>query len=206
VNLALTLVTAVVAQAGTRPPAPAYAQNEIIVKFRETVAAAGGLQIRMVVPRRDGDQIPILTPENFTARLEVRNTGDQPVRLAEQNNTSGDEYVIDEWLIGLYLDVRAPDRAGCGFFRAYDGQIDGYWYRIGSEPSVREIKPGETAGFNVRLRGLADLEGTNLLSLRGHCGLRPGLYITDNKSGLWHGHAVGAYVPVIIRANAPADD
>lgn len=154
-----------------------------------------GLQIRLVIPGRKHAMTPRITSDRLKARLEVKNTGDRVIRLAEENNTSGRLNIVGEWFVGLYIAVRTPRRGVRRFFRA-DDQND-YWSRIGGSPSATEIQPGKTASFDIRLHRLVDYEGTNLLSLRGEHELMPVLEILGyNKRDIWSGSATGKWISV----------
>ena len=177
------------------------------LKYAESVPwgkANNGLQIRLIIPKDKGEEIPIINRERFAVRLEVRNVSDKPIKLAEQNTTGGRMNIMYDWLIGLTIGVRQPRRGAREFFRADDQ--DGYWSRILSMPSSINIKPGKKAVFKIQLRRLVDYEGTNLLSLRGRCDLRPVLWERDDKFGLWNGHAVGNYIPLIIKPSSEKND
>jgi hypothetical protein len=162
--------------------------------------ANNGLQIRLIIPKTEGEQIPVLTPEKYTARLEVRNTGGQLIRFLVDNGR-GASYSA-KWLPGLYIAIRSQDGAEYDFLRADDS-----WYRnidtgVSSVPPMcRHLKPRKTASFEIRLDRLVDfVEETNLLNLRGHFELRPVISIPDNHR--WHGKVVGEYIPVTIRPPA----
>ena len=159
-----------------------------------------GLQMRLILPRHEGEEVPVLTPQRLTADLQLRNTSDRTIRIAEQNTTGGRQPDLYEWLIGLSVDVRTSGEEVRRFFRADDQ--DGYWSRIGGNPWTTEIGPGQTASFAVRLHKLVDHEGVGLLGLRGRHELCPVLEVRDEKSGLWQGTARGALVPADIRTEA----
>ena len=164
--------------------------------------ANNGLQIRLIIPKPEGEQIPVLTPEKYTARLEVRNTGGQLIRFLVSNGRGVSRWSAN-WLPGLYIAVRSQDGAEYDFLRAADN-----WYRnihTGLScvpPMCRPIKPRKTASFEIRLDRLVDfVEETSLLNLRGHFELRPVISIPENTSW-WHGKVVGEYIPVTIRQPA----
>lgn len=155
-----------------------------------------GLQIRLVIPKQEYQDIPMLSSRDLTAQLEVKNVSDKAIRLAEQNTTGGRKSIAYDWLIGLTIGAHTPDKAAKTFFRADDQ--DDYWSRILNAPSSRNIEPGETAIFRIQLRRLVNDEGVNLLNLQGRYDLQPVLHVQDDKFGLWNGQAVGGNTPVII--------
>jgi hypothetical protein len=147
--------------------------------------ASNGLAIRLIVPRKEGETLPRLTFERFEAVLEVKNVSDRVIKLAEQNTSSGRETELHDWAIGLVIDAHSANDDAGRFFRADDQ--DGYWSRIGSMPSARQVKPGEVARLRIKLGRLVNYNGQNLLSLRGRYRLRPVLEVRDDKYRLWHG-------------------
>ncbi|MBW8015163.1 MAG: M56 family metallopeptidase [Planctomycetes bacterium] len=162
-----------------------------------------GLQIRLILPKK-GEPLPVITPDSLVGRLEVRNVSDKPIKLAGQNTSSGRKTIVNDWLIGLTVGVNQASRGARTFFRADDQ--DGYWSRIGNMPSVTNIEPGKKAVFKIQLHRLVNDKGTNLLSLRGKCDLKPVLRVRDDKFGLWHGHAVGKKVSVMIKDEPKPSD
>jgi beta-lactamase regulating signal transducer with metallopeptidase domain/HEAT repeat protein len=158
-----------------------------------------GLRIRLMLASR-GESRPILTPDQVAASLEVWNTGDKPIKIAEQNTTGGREMIVDEWLIGLKIQALDASHGGRTFFRA-DNEGE-YWASVEKiNGGARDIPPGGKAMFKVRLHRLVDREGTNLLSLRGDYELRPVLEILGYGGNLWRGSAVGNPVSVQIYAS-----
>jgi bla regulator protein BlaR1 len=157
--------------------------------------ANNGLQIRLIVSDNVKGFIPVITEENMTARLEVRNVSDKPIKLAEHNNTSGHSHFNDDWLLGLTINGRLPGCAMKHFVRAGDQD---YWSRIIMSPSSINIDPGKKAVLKIRLNRLVDSDGINLLTLLGRCDLQPVLQVHDDKYGLWCGRAVGEYIPATI--------
>ncbi|MEE9602059.1 MAG: hypothetical protein V3V75_02050, partial [Thermoguttaceae bacterium] len=174
----------------------------------------GGLQIRLVIPKATGETVPSLTDQRYfrapagimapRVRLELKNAGDKPIRLAEQNMNGGRKNILDEWLIGLSLDMQVGETVQR--LTRTDNQGD-FWSVIGNMPDGKEIKPGETVTLGLRVVKLADKQGQPLASLTGACRLRPVLHIDKGKFGLWHGTAQGKFVPVVIqdRGMEPAD-
>ena len=157
-----------------------------------------GLRIRLVLDSPDG-RTTVLTADNVAAALEVWNTSDKPIKIAEQNTTGGREMIKDEWLIGLRMQVIDPDRRARMFFRADDQ--DQYWSSVDRFIGVaKEIRAGEKALFKIRLHRLVDSEGTNLLSLRGDHQVQPVLEIRGQGGNLWRGSALGKPVAVRILA------
>ncbi len=164
-----------------------------------------GLRIRLLVPSEIG-QGPRLTPEDFKAVLEVWNTGNRPVRLAEQYTTSAVEMVADDWLIGLGIRVIGENDCARRFVRAdFAGNGSGMSNYSGL---VRTIGARQRSDFKINLRRLIDKqEGTNLLALRGAYQLVPVLELMPLtgglEDGLWRGRVEGKPVPVQIEARAP---
>ncbi len=189
------------------------AANAVAEEIGVTTTAAwgpkgtDGLQIRLVIPKSPGESVPALTDEQYfkkvtgvlmtpKVRLELKNAGEKPIRLAEQNMNGGRRNIVDEWLIGLSLDMQVGETVQR--LTRTDNQDD-FWSVIGNMPNAQEIKPGETVTFGLRLHKLADERGRPLSSLRGAVQLRPVLEIRDGRFGLWHGTARGKFVPVAIQ-------
>ncbi len=170
-----------------------------------------GLQIRLVIPEALGEAAAALTDQRYfkapvglmtpQVRLEVKNAGEKTIKLATGNVNGGRKNLLDEWLLGLSLEMRDGDAVRR--LTRTDDQGD-FWSAIGTMPSTREIKPGETVEFALRLNRLADERGRPLSSLHGPCRLRPVLEIRDGRFGLWHGTARGEFVPVVIGGKGAA--
>ena len=149
-----------------------------------------GLRIRLVLNSTDG-RTPVLTGEDPAAAVELWNTSDKPVNIAEHNQFCGRLMVYDEWLIGLQMCVIYPDRGGMGMFHRAD-DTDQFWSSLdGFRGGAREIPAGEKALFKIRLHRLVDNEGKNLLSLRGNLRLKPYLFLRGQSGNLWQGMSVG---------------
>jgi tetratricopeptide (TPR) repeat protein/protocatechuate 3,4-dioxygenase beta subunit len=155
-------------------------------------AGTDGLRIRLVIPAKEG-QKPQLTVESFKAAIEVWNTGEKPVLVAEQNFWGGHEQSLDDWMIGLRISVRDKDRTVREFFRA-----DDYWSKLENSANTREIRPGEKARYGIRLDPVVDKQGVNILSLRGDYELQPNLLVRGQHPVGWRGDASGGWVPVTL--------
>jgi hypothetical protein len=161
----------------------------------------GGLRIRLLSISEDSGKL-VLTPDKMTAAVEVWNTGDKAVTIAEQNTTGGRKMIQDDWLVGLTLTVIDANHGARIFFRG-DNE-DQYWTSVENfNGGAREIPVGGKALFKIRLHRLVDREGTNLLALRGQFELQPVLEILGYGGSLWMGLAAGKPVPVQIEAAAP---
>ncbi|MHC4476351.1 MAG: HEAT repeat domain-containing protein, partial [Planctomycetota bacterium] len=165
--------------------------------------ASNGLQIRLVVPIAEREQMPRPAADKLDAWLEVRNVSDEPLKLVERNipplsyiSRAEDR----DWLVGLHINVRSEGQPMRLFSRAYDKKYR--WSHVGGAGGIftGRIEPGGTSRFRIRLRRL-EHDGMNLLSLRGPCELQAVLHIEEVSSTFWHGKAVGASVPVMIGQN-----
>jgi hypothetical protein len=133
--------------------------------------ASNGLAIRLIVPCKEGDRLPVLTAGRFEAVLEVKNVSDRVIKLADQNGISGRETEMSGCVFGLLIDGPEPvERAEMALYLTNQ---DGYWSQIRGGLSARQIKPGEVRSFRIQLGQLASHKGQNLLSLRGRYALLP---------------------------------
>ena len=140
------------------------------------------------------------SPQNLKAIVEVWNTSDKPINLAETRHVDGRTSPVDEWLMGLRIADRVKYWApGASIYeRSDDGGV--YWYSLDDfSGNGRAIAPGGQSRFKVRLQHLVEPKGSKFESLSGASELRPILQfpVPENaKDGMWRGKVRGGPVSV----------
>lgn len=154
--------------------------------------------------RRLPDDVAQIGPDDFNAVLEVWNTGDKAVKLAERPNVSGQNFPSNEWLVGLNLLLTDSEGRTHRFDRA-DNKRRAWSIIERFNGDARLIQPGEKVRFKIRLHGLVERLGMSLLNFRGRYQLQPVLQVgVDLKPPyvVWRGMAVGKAVRVELGSDA----
>ena len=132
---------------------------------RMTVCQALGITGLIMAPRAYSlRMLPVRPGTSKRLPLPLSVAGEETINLAGQDTTGGRKDIVDDWFIGLSLEMQDGERVRQ--LTRTDNQAD-YWSAIGSMPSSREIKPRETVTLGLRLDKLADERGRPLSSLHG---------------------------------------